>query len=46
MDRRTSFEFSIGTKWLETLKQVAPRVTRVALLFNPLTPHSRAIFLP
>src|SRR5712692_9147595 len=30
-----SFEFSIGTKWLETLKQVAPRVTRVALVFNP-----------
>src|SRR6516165_3078418 len=29
----TSFEFSIGTKWLETLKEVAPRVTRVALVF-------------
>src|SRR5204863_200788 len=25
----TSFEFSIGTKWLETLKQVAPRVRPV-----------------
>ena len=33
----TSFEFSIGTKWLETLKQVATRVTRVALVFNPQT---------
>jgi putative ABC transport system substrate-binding protein len=33
----TSFEFSIGTKWLETLKEVAPRVTRVALVFNPHT---------
>ena len=33
----TSFEFSIGTKWLETLKVVAPQVTRVALLFNPRT---------
>jgi putative ABC transport system substrate-binding protein len=33
----TSFEFSIGTKWLETLKQVAPRTTRVALVFNPQT---------
>ncbi len=32
-----SFEFSIGSKWLETLKQVAPHVTRVALLFNPAT---------
>ena len=25
----TSFEFSIGTKWLELLKQAAPHVTRV-----------------
>jgi putative tryptophan/tyrosine transport system substrate-binding protein len=33
----TSFEFSIGTKWLETLKEVAPRVKRVALVFNPQT---------
>ena len=33
----TSFEFSIGTKWLETLKKAAPRVTRVALVFNPQT---------
>jgi putative ABC transport system substrate-binding protein len=33
----TSFEFSIGSKWLETLKEVAPRVTRVALIFNPHT---------
>jgi putative ABC transport system substrate-binding protein len=33
----TSFEFSIATKWLETLKQIAPRVTRVAVIFNPET---------
>jgi putative ABC transport system substrate-binding protein len=33
----TSFEFSIGTKWLEMLKQMAPRVTRVAVVFNPQT---------
>jgi len=31
----TSFEFSIGTKWLEALKQTAPHVTRVLLMFNP-----------
>jgi len=30
-----NFEFSMGGKWLETLKQVAPEVRRVALLFNP-----------
>ena len=33
----TSFEFSIGTKWLEMLKVVAPHVTRVALVFSPET---------
>jgi putative tryptophan/tyrosine transport system substrate-binding protein len=27
----TSFEFTIGSKWLEALKHVAPAVTRVAL---------------
>jgi putative tryptophan/tyrosine transport system substrate-binding protein len=32
-----NFEFSIGTKWLESLKQIAPRVTRVALIYNPET---------
>jgi putative ABC transport system substrate-binding protein len=33
----TSFEFTIGSKWLEALKHVAPQVTRVALIFNPDT---------
>jgi putative tryptophan/tyrosine transport system substrate-binding protein len=42
----TSFEFSIGTKWLETLKQVAPRVTRVALVFNPQTAPFANLFWP
>jgi ABC-type uncharacterized transport system substrate-binding protein len=36
-----NFEFSMGGKWLETLKQVAPAVRRVALLFNPdMAPYS------
>ena len=30
-----NYEFSMGGKWLETLKQVAPAVKRVAVLFNP-----------
>ena len=30
-----NYEFSMGGKWLETLKQIAPAVRRVALLFNP-----------
>jgi putative tryptophan/tyrosine transport system substrate-binding protein len=33
----TSFEFTIGSKWLEALKHVAPEVRRVALIFNPDT---------
>jgi putative ABC transport system substrate-binding protein len=33
----TSFEFAIGTKWLQTLKELAPRTTRLALVFNPET---------
>ena len=28
----TSFEYAISAKWLELLKEVAPRVTRVAVL--------------
>jgi putative ABC transport system substrate-binding protein len=28
---------SLGGKWLEMLKEIAPRVARVALLFNPAT---------
>ena len=41
----TSFEFSIGTKWLEVLKQTAPRVTRVALVFNPESAPYADLFL-
>ena len=41
----TSFEFSIGTKWLEALKQTAPHVTRVALVFNPQSAPSADLFL-
>src|SRR5262249_31157503 len=33
----TSFEFSIGTKWLEMLKVVAPQVARVAMVYSPRT---------
>ncbi len=31
------YEPGMGGKWLEQLKQIAPGVTRVALLFNPAT---------
>jgi putative ABC transport system substrate-binding protein len=33
----TSFEFTVGSKWLEALKHVAPAVQRLALIFNPDT---------
>ena len=31
----TNFEYGIGVKWLELLKEVAPRVTRAAVLRDP-----------
>ena len=33
----TAYEYSLAGKWLQTLKEIAPAVTRVALLFNPDT---------
>jgi putative tryptophan/tyrosine transport system substrate-binding protein len=32
----TTFEFSIATKWVEILKEIAPAVTRVAAIHNPV----------
>jgi putative ABC transport system substrate-binding protein len=32
-----NLDFPVGGKWLELLKDIAPGVTRVALLFNPET---------
>jgi putative ABC transport system substrate-binding protein len=32
----TNFEFGISGKWLELLKQIAPHVTRVAVIRDPL----------
>ena len=40
-----NFEFSMGGKWLETLKQVAPAIRRVDLLFNPETAPFAASFV-
>ena len=41
----TAFEFSMGGKWIETLKEIAPSVRRVAVLFNPKTAPYFALFL-
>ena len=35
----TAFEYGMSAKWLELLKEIAPRVTRVALLRDPATPQ-------
>ena len=37
----TSVDYSIGTKWLETLKEIAPKVNRVGVLRDPTTPAGR-----
>ena len=42
----TDFEAPMAGKWLELLRQIAPHVTQVALLFNPETaPGGGAVFL-
>jgi putative ABC transport system substrate-binding protein len=34
----TSYEYGLGAKWLEVLKQIAPNVTRVAVVRDPTIP--------
>jgi putative tryptophan/tyrosine transport system substrate-binding protein len=38
------YEPDMGAKWLELLKEIAPAVARVALLFNPETAPGRGSF--
>jgi putative tryptophan/tyrosine transport system substrate-binding protein len=40
----TGFEYSIGAKWLELLKDIAPRVTRAAILRDTTTPQGVGLF--
>jgi putative ABC transport system substrate-binding protein len=40
----TNFEPSMGSKWLQTLKQVAPDVDHAAALFHPETPANVAFW--
>jgi putative ABC transport system substrate-binding protein len=39
-----NFEYSLSGKWLELLKQIAPRLTRAAVVRNPANPASIAQF--
>jgi putative tryptophan/tyrosine transport system substrate-binding protein len=41
----TPFEPSLGGKWLSLLKEMAPNVEHVALLFNPETGNNAAPFM-
>jgi putative tryptophan/tyrosine transport system substrate-binding protein len=40
----TSFEAGVGGKWLDILKEIAPRVSRVTVLFYPETPAYVALW--
>jgi putative tryptophan/tyrosine transport system substrate-binding protein len=43
----TNFEFAIGGKWLQTLKEIAPAVTRAGVVFNPQTaPYAGKLLRP
>jgi putative tryptophan/tyrosine transport system substrate-binding protein len=39
------YEYAIGVKWLELLKQIAPQVTRAAIIYDPANPETRR-YLP
>jgi ABC-type uncharacterized transport system substrate-binding protein len=43
----TNFEISMGGKWIEKLKEIAPSVSRVGIVFNPANePEVRAYYGP
>lgn len=42
----TPYDFSVAGKWVEIIKEVAPRVTRVALIYNPDVAPYTMLFLP
>jgi putative ABC transport system substrate-binding protein len=41
----SNYEFSIGGKWLELLKEIAPGIARVAVMFNPDTSPQSKFFM-
>ena len=42
----TTDNSALGGKWVELLKEIAPRTVRVALLFNPATAVPLKIYMP
>jgi putative tryptophan/tyrosine transport system substrate-binding protein len=41
----TNFESSIGGKWLQLLKEVDPRISRIGMIYNPQTAPFGRLFL-
>jgi putative ABC transport system substrate-binding protein len=41
----SNFEFSMGGKWVELLKSIAPHIKRVAMLFNPASAAGFGMYL-
>jgi putative ABC transport system substrate-binding protein len=42
----TNFEFSVGGKWLQLLKECAPAIGRIAVVFDPANPSWAAYLRP
>ena len=42
----SQYEYGIGAKWLELLKQIAPQVARVAIVYDPTSPEAREYLPP
>ena len=43
----SNYDPNIGGKWLQVLKEIAPSVTNVAVMFNPRTsPYNVTLFMP
>jgi putative tryptophan/tyrosine transport system substrate-binding protein len=43
----TNFPPTMGGKWLELLKEIAPRVGRIGVIFNPITaPYVTGYYMP
>ena len=41
-----AFDFSMAGKWVQAIKEIAPSVTRIGVIFNPETGPYYASFLP
>jgi putative ABC transport system substrate-binding protein len=41
----TAYEFTIGGKWIDLLKQMVPTITHVAVMFNPATSPQTKFFM-